>query len=718
MHSALFLTRTRLAILLAASLFVFSACDDDGASRPQEADVNATDDADASSTEDATDPESDPAQDTDVGEEDGDPGDDTEVEDEGPDFTCDPIHEGACALPWPSSLYLSPDDDRDTGYTLRFADRSLPTTLNNRITDPAPYTRLDGYGLTVPLLMVWPSLDASTIAGEYEVERSVDPEAPILWWEVQTDGSLRRVTYWSELDVQESNPARRTLFVRPAEILRENTRYIVAVRELQSTDGERYSPSPAFQALIDGDLAAWPELVPRAERFEEVFTLIEDAGIQREELQLAWDFHTGSSDGLHGIMRGMLSDAFARVPASGPELDVQRVVRFRRSAEDPGDEDVDTNIAFRLEGTFEAPHYMQAWTVGQANGWRLNLDETGRRAIADGTRTVDWIAHIPWSAVDGAPMGIMTYGHGLLGNRWEILAGHIRRIANELDTIVVSADLIGMSSDDGGSAVSIVSNMSLFPMIADRLHQGLLEYLLLTRATLHQLASQEVLDNLDITIDTDRITYFGGSQGAIFGQTYMALGQDARRGFLAVGGNTYSTLLLRSTGFNQFMDVFRLTYPSTVERNILLAAVQLLWDNTEPASYVRRIRHDPFPGNEPNDVLMVLAKADYQVAVITNEHVARSGIEIPLLENYDRDRPNPFGAELVSYPHEGSGIILYDFGNPWPTNGNLPPDDGLGDPHSFHARIDALRDQMAAFLFDGTIINVCGPEPFCEFDVR
>ena len=700
--------------IVALLLFGLSACSSDSSSSDPRPDDVLEDVSNDTAPEDTSSDPDDVAPDSDVGEEvdSNDTSEEVDVEEPGPSDPCDPIHEGACAFPWPSSRYLEADETRATGYTLAFPPQALPAARGNRLLDTTPYRRLDGFGLTVPLLLRFPNVDMASLAGEYSIERSVAADAPIQWFAVEEDG-LTRVPYWAELDLHEPDPTARTLIVRPALILEENTRYIVAVRDLRDGEGRLFEPTSAFAALRADESAASPDLAWRRGRFEDIFARLEEAGLARQDLQLAWDFHTGSSDGLHGIMLSMVQQAFALTGNEGPTLQIDQVRRNRRSAEDEGSGSVNAHIALEIEGTFEAPHFMRDVRAGATQGWNLRFDPSGRNPVPEGTRSVPFYLRVPWRALDGEPVGVMIYGHGLLGNRYEIRAGHIGRLAQEFGYAVAAVDLAGMSSEDAQAPVSIVSNISNFPLLADRLHQGMLEYLLVTRAMRHQLAALELEPGVTITVDPELTTYFGGSQGAIFGQTYMALTEDVPRGFLAVGGNSYATLLQRSTGFNQFIELFSTTYPVARDRVLLLALVQLLWDNTEPASYVRRIRHTPFPGMAPRNVLKVLSKADYQVAVITNEHTARSFIEIPLLVPYDSDR-TPWNVETATYPHDGSGIILYDFGNPWPTNGNFPPNDGLGDPHSLHARVDAVGLQMDTFFRTGAIIDVCGGGP-CVF---
>ena len=187
----------------------------------------------------------------------------------------------------------------------------------------------------------------------------------------------------------------------------------------------------------------------------------------------------------------------------------------------------------------------------------------------------------------------------------------------------------------------------------------------------------------------------------------MALTPDMTYGHLGVPGNNYNTLLQRSTDFQQFEPVMSSAYHAPVQINLALAAIQLLWDSADPVSHLRHVTHEPFAGNKPHYVLLAPARGDYQVAVVTNEIAARSDIGVKVMARYDRERRVPLVAEQ-EYPYHGSGVVLYQFGNPWPQPGNHFPKDSFGDPHGKPRKLDTHSQQMITFFRTGEIIDVCG----------
>src|SRR5690554_4937006 len=81
---------------------------------------------------------------------------------------CDALMPSYCTLPWPSNLYLKEDASRPTGYTLDFGAESLPESRDGHV-DPAPYERLDGYGLGTPIIALFPDIDTSEMASESSI---------------------------------------------------------------------------------------------------------------------------------------------------------------------------------------------------------------------------------------------------------------------------------------------------------------------------------------------------------------------------------------------------------------------------------------------------------------------------------------------------------------------------------------------------------------------
>jgi len=626
--------------------------------------------------------------------------------------SCDSLEPFRCALPWPSNLYLAADESRTTGLELRFGEESLPENTSGNHIRAEPFRRLDGYGLGTPIMVHFPNVDTSEMATRFDIAPSVAEGAPVVLLEVAGDGETERVPYWAELDARADDvPQKQLLIVRPARILEENTRYVVAFRDLETDDGTPIEASEAFAKLRDERVEPGTVLAERQSRFEEIFGILEGAGVARDSLTLAWDFRTGSGDGIRGRMQQMRRDALEEVGEKGPELNFDSADVQEFSRPEAGEGETDEHIGLDIAGTFEVPHYMREADDGR--NWVFNLGEDGG-VRQNGTRDAQFLMRVPHSALEGEPAGVVVFGHGLLGSRDQLRFGPWGELADRRNFVLVATDWTGMASGDQGTAIAATTDISNFQGIADRVHQGILEFLLLARSAEGRIPELEALTSRGVTVDPDDVFYVGASQGGIYGQTFMALTKTVERGFLVVPGNNYSTLLKRSVNFDRFLESMRGSYDTAATRTIGIGAMQLLWSGTDPVSYATHIERDPIvSGPSDKDVLLTPSKGDFQVAVVTNEVLARSDAGIPLMEPYE-EMHSPWRVSTAAYPHDESGIMLFDFGNPWPERRNRPPRQEGDDPHDNLGEVEDVGVLIDSFLRDGEIVDICGSGT-CEF---
>ncbi|MEZ4299910.1 MAG: hypothetical protein R3B70_33485 [Polyangiaceae bacterium] len=483
--------------------------------------------------------------------------------------------------------------------------------------------------------------------------------------------------------------------MRPAVILREGARYIVALRGLKKKDGSDVRSSDAFVALRD-KLAEGTPVADRVDRFEEIFQLLGDAGVERESLQLAWDWVTASDKALHAPLLHMRDEAFAQLGDASPVFEVNEIETYTE-AENP-------DIAFEVRGTFEVPDYTTKIKVGPQDAYVLNWGEDGL-PHQTGVYKAEFRARIPRSAASGEPHGVVLHGHGLNGTHGQIRAKQFDEMANKEKVVIVGCNMIGMSSEDVSTILELLNDLSDFRALADRLHQGVLDHAFLARGMKTGFDKIPEVAASGLVIDPEKIWYNGISQGGIYGGTHMAVSLDITRGHLGVPGNNYSTLLQRSSDFGPFFVILGFIYGDARQQQVALSAIQCLWDRTDPVSHYRHISEDPYPGTPKHSVLLASAKGDWQVALITNEIAARSDVGVALMPGYGKEvslvTPTP-------YPHTGSGLVNYDFGNPWPAAGNKPPNDDVGDPHGKPRQLEWHTQQMMHFYRTGELIDVCG----------
>ena len=344
-------------------------------------------------------------------------------------------------------------------------------------------------------------------------------------------------------------------------------------------------------------------------------------GVARNDLILAWDFSTASTQALTSWMVSIRDQAFA---LGTPSFTVTSV-----NTGNPAGSGFNAQIYARIEGTFQAPLFMTA----DAPGSRLNLVD-GVPA-QNGYATVPWVVHVPRIAAaaqnpNAVPARASLWGHGLLGNRFQL--GSLSDLANGFNYVIAAVDMQGMSDADVAPGVLPgISDFSNFHLIPERLHQGFLHHLLLGRLLADPVNgfNSDPAFHLGVggapVIDTDQVFYSGGSQGGIFGGAIMAIAEDFDRGFLAVPAANYSTLLHRSIDFNPFFTIVNTTYPDKLDQLLIFPLIQQLWDRAEPQGYLPHI----LPGDlssppRPHKILVHMATYDSEVSNVATEIMVRS----------------------------------------------------------------------------------------------
>ncbi len=207
-------------------------------------------------------------------------------------------------------------------------------------------------------------------------------------------------------------------------------------------------------------------------------------------------------------------------------------------------------------------------------------------------------------------------------------------------------------------------------------------------------------------IDTQELYYYGNSLGGTVSGVYMALSTDTIRGVLGVGAANFSTLLQRSTDFTQLQFILEQSYLNPLDRPLLIALMQQLWDRGEPNGYTSHLLADPLPGTPAKKLLLQMGVHDSQVANIGSEIQVRS-LGIPAVAP---SALPTFGIAEVAAPFDGSAWVPYDVSaTPEPLT-NTPPADDNG-VHEAIRRLDAAQRQIDAFLRPaGQVENFCtGP---------
>jgi hypothetical protein len=604
---------------------------------------------------------------------------------EWPNIACDPLVPSYCGFPFPSNVHTVADPNTITGRRVSFKPDMFPVASNGNKTLPDPWAFSDGFSSGGALLAHFPGVTLEGVPTPLTIDLSTAADSPTVVLDAE---SGERVPHFAELDVSGTNDEERTFMIRPVVRLADARRYIVAIRKLEGASGA-LEPSPAFKALRDDQpFAEDASIEARRGLYDDIFSRLQDAGVGRSDLQLAWDFTTASRENNTNRMLHMRDEALELVGDDGPSYVIDSV-----------DSDIDpANIAFRIHGRMTVPLYLD----DPAPGGKMvfGSDFQPEPNPSQPTYEVPFEVLIPLSAATD-PAALIQYGHGLLGSRSQIESSHFRSFMNEYNYIFFAVDLAGMSGEDVDFiGIGLISGElhRLSPMF-DRLHQGMLNYLLAMRMMSRGFAKDATYGKY---VDPSERYYHGISQGGIFGGMYMGLTTDVTRGLLCVMGQSYNLLLNRSVDFDPFFQAMNLAFPDARDQQLGLGATQMLWDRAEPNGYTAYIRENLLPNTPAHEVLMRSAIGDHQVTTL-GAHVMARAVGARHLDTKIRDI---YGLEKVESATDGSTYVEYDFDMPPEPICNVP-NRACDDPHGKVRSLEEARKQMNEFLRTGRTTNYC-----------
>ncbi len=623
---------------------------------------------------------------------------------------CDPTDPSVCALPFPSTYFME-QAETSSGWQVAFQDHSLPMNRDGVQVDASTWNEKDGFSTLTPALAWFDDLSTEGLVGHQDIGAYLDDDVTIVLINANTG---ERVPYFAELDIsavrRNTDPLddhEQLLTIRPVTPLEHSTRYVVGVRGLVKSSGGGVDVSEAFSALRDGTEYAprgatgqepWDVEGRRAWYDESVFPVLEAQGFERGELQLAWDFVTVSADNSLGPVMWMRDDAKERVGGEPP---------YTITSVEEGDCEGGATIGKTLYIDLEVPMYTESGEPGT----KLTRDADGM-PYYNGDTTAELMVRVPCSLLaEPEPAMVLQYGHGLLGDKGEARTGYLSEMANENKWIVVASDWVGMYEDDVGSiTLMLVNDLSDFSMLPERSLQGFVQMDVALRLVRGALAEDEelIVDGVNL-IDSERVAYYGNSQGAILGGGYVGMSDQLDRAVLGVGGMPYAILLSRSADFDPFFMVFEQKYEDYREMSLLITLMQQLWDPAEAAGWAWQMNQQPLAANPAKDILLQTGVGDAQVTTLGAHIMARAYGATTIAP---QTRP-VWGVEEREAPYSGSGLVewYYPDGAEEPVE-NKPPDEDA-DTHECARREPAAQAQLRDFLEDGVINQYCEDGP-CE----
>jgi hypothetical protein len=208
---------------------------------------------------------------------------------------CNPLGGARCITPWPSAIYEVDDPSTRTGHRVAMPEGALPTNVDDIPIAPSVLNGLDGFSSAAPMITAFETgVDPANLVGFRNYEASVTPASPTVVIDMST-GEL--VPHFAEVDARAADtPASQALYIRPAAMLKGNTRYAVAIKKTLKARGGGELPIPeGFTAIVDGKSTGHDALERVRPRYVEIFAALQAHGIAPADLVTAWDFTTASS---------------------------------------------------------------------------------------------------------------------------------------------------------------------------------------------------------------------------------------------------------------------------------------------------------------------------------------------------------------------------------------------------------------------------------------
>ena len=468
-----------------------------------------------------------------------------------------------CLMPFPDDYYTVKDSSTATGRRVNLTDAAMPQNVDNTPVSAAPYNLNDGFSPGQVITLRVPGLDTpEALANTNPIplndlsrNESQDSKEPIVVIDAATN---KRVPIWVELDSNATSPAGTALLIHGATQFEAGHRYIVAMRKLKDSAGNKLSAPEGFRYYRDDLPSNEDAITSQSKRFENMFRSLRKAKIKRHNLYLAWDFTVASDENIAGRLLHMRDDAFAQlgdtnlsdgvVQGNAPAFSIDSVV------EDPNPGQIQRADHGHVHGALLPDQQLRG---AGGHGPRRGRQPDPARHLRGELRL-----HHPRCGdrvLAGRPS---LYGHGLLGSAGEVGSSPQRSLAQAHNFVFCATDEIGFASEDIPNTIGILQNLGRFPELTDRVQQGLLNELYLGRlmdndggfvsdAAFHAdgatLASPPV-------IDTSKLYYDGNSQGGILGGALTAVSPDFTRASLGVPAMGYSTLLTRSIDFDDVLD--------------------------------------------------------------------------------------------------------------------------------------------------------------------
>ncbi len=617
-------------------------------------------------------------------------GDDADQQNTKQRVECNPLGGPACMMPWPSSVYLTPDSTSVSGYRVDVPAAAMPVNADKIPIKPDVFNTYDGFAVAGPMLVDFPG-GVSTVGlpPQSDISKSMEANASIIVVNMDTG---ERLPIFAEPDMNADEPEERTLIIRPMIRMDSATRYAVGIRNtVKAADGSDLVVPEGFAKILAGEEIDHP-LFERLGNYDTIFSSLDAAGMPQTELLLAWDFVTASDESLTSDLMTMRTAALAKMQEVTLAYSLSPMTN-----NNTGD------VLRVFEGTYDTPMFLDN---EEKDSSVILRDEAGLPKL-NGIGSSNIGAVIP-NCVETAPLPIpvVMFGHGMFGNAVDSLDNRfLQRFANEECAILVGSDWIGLTDRQFASVAFAMNELNKGIALTEKMAQGVINFIALEHLVRSSLLDAEEfkLDGVQM-IDPEDITYFGASLGGILGGVFMAYDPIVTRGALGVPGGPWSLLFERSVFWPPLSITMKGAYPEPWDYSQNVALLGMLFEKVDPITTAHRLLRDPLPDTPEKQLLLYMALGDALVANASSDTFARS-LDIPVVGPSVKV---PFGL-VESMETLASGYTIYDEApERVPPETNAMEDLEVNSTHQDVHEWGAVQRQVFGFLRDGMITSECG----------
>lgn len=592
---------------------------------------------------------------------------------------CQPLMAGAdCLLPFPSDFFRQPDPSLPTGFRLQVTGAARPRTEQGGLADPSTWRAAEGASrLPMPTAFLAAEVSPASLPGLFDdPARTLTASSTSLLIEASTG---RLIPHFVDVDPRATDVTRQALVMHPLEQLEARSRYIVAYQLLPGPNGVVSAPE-GFRRLRDQERD--PTLSALAARYErDVFPVLATAGVKRGDLQLAWDFTTGSDEWISSDMLRVRTLTQEWLSQHTPAVTID-------SVEDAPESD----LVRRVRGTIEGPLFLASDQpgAGLVRGSDGGIEQNG-------TLRFPFLAQVPRVVTDGdGGVTTLVYGHGAFSTRDEALSPNPREIAAHARAVLFSIDWWGMSRADTAQILGDVSQRPARALaFTDRVQQGMANHLVLSAAIEGPLRAEAAFtSDAGVPLYPPTATRFMGiSQGHILGGMLAAVHPGLTHVGLNNGGAGLSHALSRSRPLS---DIFlALDVKDPLARRAFESMLQPSFDRIDGVFWGRFVLKDPVPGNTPRRVLMQTGLGDPEVPNVAAFMHARA---LGLKQLTPTTFP-VFGLEPTTSPTRESALQVYDHGIDLRAVYERAQPSPMGNEvHEATRRLPTALDQLGAFF--------------------